>query len=429
MLLKLWNILESPRLTHKIISSMTITDLEASNDYLAAQRAAVEAVEVGRATLQAAGRQGEQLRNADRLADETNYLLERSTRLLKNMTWIGWVQNMLTTETATPIVEKPVDMADVPPFAKRAAQSIQNYQANLTVLESCETQEQRETCLIICNSMYDSAEKELQALKADENNPKVVEHLSNELTKLYQLQKAVLYQHYNLHKKPREEANSAYGNLAHQTKAQDEHLEIIADNLEELKTMATSLNEEFTFQNKLMSTIEEKGDTLNDKTRSVIRRADRLKQKKSWVPPKKVFEKWISIQHIKSGRYLSVESNGNPTLLEAFHPEKSAFGVWMRDNRIFGLKNKYINRFLGQNLFGTLVCSSPTFGQREEWEADENWESSRLLISSAGWGNGGYVKVGSRNNTFQIVDNSLADFWCLNEVYQNSFKLHHSGGP
>ena len=388
----------------------------------------MEAVEVGRATVEAAERQGEQLRNADRLADQAHYVLDQSARLLKGMTWSGWVQNIFTPDAKAPLlVGKPIPMDDdnVPPFAKKAAQAIQNYQANLNVLEVCETMEQRQTCQIICNDMFQSAAREVDQLQVD-NNPTVVHHLSQVLSKLHQLQNDVIQRQLKLQQKnidmqcqittistPQQTRQSLHINMH---KQQDDHLDIMASNLGELNMMATSLHEQFSMHNGIMSSLEDKTDDMHEKTKAVTRRADRLTQKKSWTPPKKVFEKWISIKHIESGRYLSSEANGNLVMVDGFHPEKCVYGVWMRKSGLFGLKNKYSHRFIGQTMLGLLSCSSSAFGQREEWQADDNWEVSRLLISSAGWGNGGYLKTRPRDGAVKIVDKTKADMWCLAEV-------------
>jgi hypothetical protein len=392
-------------------------DQELPEHYLEAQRAAVEAVDIGRATLMTAECQGEQLRNADRLADETNYILDRSTRLLKGMTWTGWVQNMFTPDAKAPLVGKPTPIEDIPPFAKKAAQTIQNYQANLTVLESCDTAEQRQTCHIICNNMFETAEMEVNRLLTEDNNPQVVQQLSQHLSKLHQLQKDVIQRQLKVQQKSMQVTSASTPQQTSLSKLQDEHLDMLASNLSELSVMATSLNEQFNMHSNLMASLEEKADDMHEKTRAVTRRADRLTQKKSWTGPKCVFEKWISIQHLDSGRYLSTDTNGNLLLLDTFHPEKCVYGVWMRKSCVFGLKNKYSSRYLGQTILGSLVCSASCFGQREEWQADENWEKSRLLIASAGWGNGGYLKVRPRDGALQIVDKTQADLWCLPDLH------------
>ena len=242
--------------------------------------------------------------------------------------------------------------------------------------------------------------------------------LQEDLSKLHQLQKdaAVIQRQLKLQQKAMDATSLSSPQQTSQSKLQDEHLDVLASNLSELSVMATSLNEQFSIHNNLMASLEDKADDMHEKTRAVTRRADRLTQKKSWAAPKKEFEKWISIQHIDSGRYLSSDANGSLLLLDTLHPEKCVFGVWMRKSGMFGLKNKYSSRFLGQTMLGSLACSASAFGQREEWQADDNWEKSRLLIASAGWGNGGYLKARQRDGVLQIVDKIQADVWCLREV-------------
>jgi hypothetical protein len=384
--------------------------------YLDAQRAAVEAVEIGRGTLEETERQGEQLNNASRLADQTKYALDQSSRLLRGMTWTGWVQNVFTPNINAPcVLGKPISVEDVPPFAKTAAQSIQNYRANLSVLEACETMEQRHTCQIICDNMFEVAASEVDQLQAD-NNPTVVQQLSLELSKLHQHQKEVLQRQFQKQQKQLETTSIKTPQQTKESQMQDEHLDFLASNIGELNVIANSLHEQMSQHNQVMESLDEKAEDIHEQTRTVTRKTDRMTQKKSWTPPKKVFEKWISVKHIESGKYLSCELSGKVVLIDSFHPERCVHGVWMRKSGMFGLKNKFSNRFLGQTMLGSLSCSASNFGQREEWEADDNWEESKLLIASAGWGNGGYLKIRLRDSAIQIVDKTKADKWCLAEI-------------
>ena len=65
-------------------------------EYERAQRAAIESITVGRNTLETVTRQGEQLENARNLADETEYKLDKANRVLRGMTWSGWLANRET---------------------------------------------------------------------------------------------------------------------------------------------------------------------------------------------------------------------------------------------------------------------------------------------------------------------------------------------
>jgi len=94
------------------------------------------------------------------------------------------------------------------------------------------------------------------------------------------------------------------------------------------------------------------------------------------------------------------------------------FGVWVRPNGLFGLRSKLSDRFVGQTLLGSLSCTSSSFGHREEWQADEDWEKSRLLSASANWGTGGYLTVTPRQGLkfVKIEDKAFSSLWSLSEI-------------
>ena len=145
-----------------------------------------EAVLVGRETLEATVRQGEQLQNAENMAEETEYKLDRATRLLRGMTWAGWLANKVTRDVEPPEYKqednenaatssssraKPPAVYDqAPELCQVAAQAVQNYNCNLLVLETCETEEQKETCVMICHNMYNMATKEVSLLQQQMQN-------------------------------------------------------------------------------------------------------------------------------------------------------------------------------------------------------------------------------------------------------------------
>ena len=275
-------------------------------EYLDAKRAAVEAVEVGRETLAEASRQGEQLQNADRMADHTRFALDKSARILRGMTWSGWFANLVSKDIKEEdylAVEKnkPTEglcaYEDVPEIGSQAAQAIQNMQANLLVLEACETDEQRKMCVHVCDDMYEKAAKEVSKLHSngDDLSLSLVKRFLTDLSKLRGRLKAC--------KKKMQQSRSTAPNSTsadlspakesvsspQQTKdpvmaEQDEHLAFISQNLGELTNIAHSLHETFATQSKLVDSLDEKSDEILDKSKMVIRRSDRLIQKKvSWV--------------------------------------------------------------------------------------------------------------------------------------------------
>jgi len=69
-------------------------EMDESN--LEGQRSAAEAVASGQETLLKLAVQGEQIANAEETADSNKFLVDKSNRILKGMTWSGWFSNMFT---------------------------------------------------------------------------------------------------------------------------------------------------------------------------------------------------------------------------------------------------------------------------------------------------------------------------------------------
>ena len=273
-------------------------------DYIAARRSAVEAVMVGRETLESAVRQGEQLRNAENLADETEYKLDRATRLLKGMTWSGWLANKFTKDVEPPTYKTagsdpdpwpPKVYESVPESCTSAAQAVQNYHANLQVLETCETGEQKTTCKLICDNMFAQAKKEIGALnEADFDDAGTMpSRLQRDLNTLRRRQmksqretrgltlastvedgeKAALFE--GAKTQPVQESPSSIISAQ-----QEDHLDFMAQHLDELGSLASTLNESLGSQSATLDALDEKSESMLFKSNMVTRRTDRLIQKK-----------------------------------------------------------------------------------------------------------------------------------------------------
>ena len=460
-------------------------DYDRQNEYTLAQRAAVEAVTVGRETLQQSVQQDEQLNRALGMAEETEYKLDKAGRILRGMTWSGWVANMFTKpvgplpegcaagreETGKPVV--PVVYEQVIPECQEMAQALQNYNANVTVLEACETEEQKATLKLICDSMYDSSCKSLNELKKTHpqldayylqferdllllrNRQKRSEEITRQLGSIISLtssaqidtttggtadkNRAELFSSTTSStgttpKSDQDKINKFKEKAPPiQQREQDEHLAVMAQTLGELGSIAKNLHHSIGQQSHTISNLDERTDLITEKSRAVTRRANRLVQKRSWKPVKPTFHCHVAIRHIATGRYLAALDNSNLLLVPRFHHETCVFGLWKRQGDIFGLQNKHSGRWAGQSVFGSLACSAYSFGRREEWEAapsvddsnkngnninNDDWSSTRLLICSAGWGAGGYLEV--RPKDFAVLiggctveERNKADLWAI----------------
>lgn len=479
---------------------------------LLAQRAAMEAIQVGRATVEQAQLQHEQLNRAESLADETQYKLDKAGRVLRGMeSWGGWIANKFTKDVVEPISlsmqshgmmnnmtagkdnagnkndnnrqlvaaaspgDGPKIYETLPDACQPTAQAIQNYHVNVQVLEQCLDEEQKQTCGIICQDMYRIASQQLQELKS--NHPKSIEAywipLEQDLEHLQKrqvtsLQRIRFNNNNNINQQqspaqssaltftsaaaakesksagsPSKSLKSNNGNNnnnisedAVRLQQQDEHLNVLGQALGELSHIAKSLNQSLEQQNETMDSLHDKSDSMLVKAQLNTRRADRLIQNKSWTPrAAPTFSRKVTIRHLATGKYLAVVK-GDLYLLPQVNRQSCVFSVWTRtrQGRIFGLQNKCTDKWAGQSLFGSLVCTSSTFGRREEWEADsdekddvasseesKHWNRTRLLCASAGWGAGGYLTV--RMSDFAVSlsgataeDRKNADFWCIQET-------------
>ena len=437
-------------------------------EYRAAQRAAVESIMVGRATAETVQHQGEQLQRAENIADETQYKLDKATRLLKGMTWSGWVGNMFTADVQAPTPKSTCSKNatnfdaydDLPEACQAAAQAIKNYHANVSVLEDCETEDQKQTLILICNDMFQTAEKQLKTIAKNKQFEAYALQLTTDLESIRKRQLTSQTQVRGLVDRVTCQAVSAAPSALEDTTAatekqkeelfgrkpassvtattkpktptkaaaspptaddplqqqQDEHLEVIAASLGELNTIADSLNTGLGQQQAVMDQLDTKSENVLETSKMVSRRADRLATSKSWSGyTKHVFDCDVAIRHLDSGKYVAVTTAGDMRLVNTYNKEQCQFALHKRQQqgKLFGLRSAYNRKWVGQNLLGNLCVTATYFGRRQEWEADDddenNWKNTRLLCASAGWGQGGYLQVSSHDFSITIGGSTVAD--------------------
>jgi hypothetical protein len=280
---------------NKVFSQVDESAYDREEEYRLAQRAAIESIIIGRETLESAIHQGEQLQNAENLADETEYKLDRAARLLKGMSWTGWLANKFSSDIEPPeyrnaespaVLGPPRVYEEVPPHCSEAAQAIQNYHCNIDVLEECETDEQRDTCVVICNNMYRQAHSQLKQLLLKDGGDKESRKLASQLqadlatlrerqqssqrltrtptsTKTQAPQKADLFQAPSV---SYQSTKSPLQNL------QEDHLDVVARQLNELGSLATNLNASLAHHADTLETLDQKMESNLVKSNNVTRR-------------------------------------------------------------------------------------------------------------------------------------------------------------
>ena len=416
------------------------TNYNRAEEYRLAQRAGAEAVNVGRETLATVVHQGEQLRNAENLADDTLYTVEKANRVLRGMTWSGWLANKFSTPVNSPqyrnrnieikkqSVLKPLKTYDsVPENCVAASQSVQNYHLNLQVLETCETEEQKGTCKLICENMYrQSTIKIKEASKLSETNRKVTNNTNCQssgendnsedfISKLKEDLSHLRHKQLVLQQVPLASAttttavdetklfnnNSVNCNkggkvpLSNEVIAlQDDHLNALSHQFRELGSLAGNISIIAEQHAEIVDSLDSKNETLHFKMNLMNRRTDQTLKKKSWGQQKAEFCFYAWIQNKTSGCYLSTAPNNDSALvLSNVLNEKCIFGIYKR-GRVIGLQSKYNRRWVGRTMFGTLSCNASSFNRQQEWETDgDDWYDTTLLIVSGGWGIGGYLFV------------------------------------
>ena len=407
-------------------------DEQADRDsYLATRRLAAETVEVARATINQASQQTEQLENADRTADHSAYLLDRSARLLRGMTWSGWVANLFSKDVQVedyvggyedgkdtangiaalqlqPPTASAEEYAHLPPQFQATAQAVVNYRCHLAVLAQCQTPQQSEACASTCAELSDAVRRELRGAVGGAGNGLDVEEdahreayaqLFRDLEEADQVRKRLVAAMMAAQQQSKRGGNSgarasttphnslAVGGgssssgaprskIATKISAQDEHLDALSQNLTELQGIGEALNTTFQHQSGLLDSIHDKTDSLTDRTKAVRRKADRIVHRSKWIKNRPELVAWITIRHARSGLYLCAAGDGG-LKLGGFggndnHPA-AIFGKWRRkDSSIVGIQSKLTRNYVGQTILGYLACSSSTYGRAHEWEIDHD---------------------------------------------------------
>ena len=170
-----------------------------NNSNLQAQQAAAEAISISRSALHTTISQGEQLHHCNDLRVRNEYIVKKSERLIRGMTWSGRVKNLFTPDIAPPSKSSKLsfqqnmkcsmeksnnihsdgrarfnndtfdDAVDVQQYTLRdvpleilpQASLFTNYKSNVLLLSKCENENDYQTCLDICNTLQTESEHSL----------------------------------------------------------------------------------------------------------------------------------------------------------------------------------------------------------------------------------------------------------------------------
>jgi len=427
---------------------------ECLEDNTEAQRAAAEAVELSRSTLETTLCQGEQLDHCDDLRERHKYIVDKSSRLVRGMTWSGWVANAFSKDVAPPPAETSVketlclrnvsqaldNEEFVPEEIEEPATITKNYECNVLLLEQCQSKEEFDALLSICTQLNKSARKSLEKIRQGHNKNRLsgrsiqilrkldfkLEEIESEQKKTvgrmggsFQFQPMKVSQ--NDHSKERKLETSTGTNTADRIwskttdtklqariEEQDKHLDVMASSIQELLHNGASVGAALEQQNKMLESLNDGADELLEKSKMVTRRADRLSQRSVWRSLKSDFKCCVGIEHVQTKRFLAVEPQNKRRLIlqDEFHPETCAFEVHERRGscKLVGFQNKCTRTWLGQSALGYIVCKAGNFGRNEEWEIDDgNMSRTQLLCACSNYGNGGWLLVHDDTENFSVL--------------------------
>ena len=298
-------------------------------DNLHAHRAAVEAVSSGRAALSTIAQQGQQLANAEEISDSNAFMLDKSNRILKGMTWSGWVSNMFTSnveasgpsdtavrlrKTAASTAPKH-NLTTSHPAAAASTTCVNDYKMNVTMLASSATSSPEDFDLLesVCDELKYraiSAMSTLERLSSSLNDDRLFREfteLSMEFERIQNVSDRVRRPGSsssitNNNKNLRDEllststststitsnstlTSNSTAQQQQQLQKQDAHLANLAPQLDELKALSLTLNGALSDHNEALDKLDYKTENLTEKTKLVVRRAGRLNQK-GWYSEK-----------------------------------------------------------------------------------------------------------------------------------------------
>mmetsp|Transcript_14618 Transcript_14618/g.27485 ORF Transcript_14618/g.27485 Transcript_14618/m.27485 type:complete len:491 (+) Transcript_14618:56-1528(+) len=347
-------------------------------DNLAARRAAAEAVSISRETLQTTVAQGEQLQHCENLQERNRYIVTKSARIIRGMTWSGWMMNMFSKDTEPPpenrkLYNQSDDDDDIfklnlPQEIQDFASIVRNYEFNVKLLDQCDNEHDFDTCLEICDSLRlcvqqaledltlssssSSSSQEYKMMGNEENNVHTTKsiklRLQKKFIKVKQLQQSIIQQKNSKFKGTRQilENNEQQQQQQQESKIsssknvvtslnpkkiqlwantnddvlkerilhQEEHINALQENITELLRNGISMGVSLEQQNQLLDKLDVGADELREETKMITRRADRLSHRSLWRKPPKDFQYRVAFQHVTSQQFLSIEPHNKNKL-------------------------------------------------------------------------------------------------------------------
>jgi hypothetical protein len=308
---------------------------------IAALQASAEAISISRVTLETTLAQSEQLQHCEDIHERNKYIVEKSGRIVRGMTWSGWMMNTFS-KNSEPPTDKSVsrradtdgmkehvdsttgnsvssvltesEINDLPQELRNPACMLQNYECNVLLLEKCQNKQEYDTCLEICKKLHSSAKQAISDLDGSNaasingnrlsgRSIQLLRRLGKKIDEVYDQQYGIVQrighrfqtdiqaseQNRNPNSFANQKANRLWGNtqnsaLQQRIDKQDKHLDALAGSIQELMHNGAAIGATFETQNQLLEKLGTETDDLTEHTKMVSRRADRLSHRSvRWI--------------------------------------------------------------------------------------------------------------------------------------------------
>ncbi|CAM9842427.1 unnamed protein product [Chrysoparadoxa australica] len=337
-----------------------------------ALRETQETLEVGRNTLSTLQGQQEQLEHSEMVVDSTQYLVDKSAQVLRGMTFWGKISNLFREEVA--VRQRPERTAGYQ-GSSRAERGLSHGQHSPPPAV-------REGFICpLCKKSLGSDELLLRHHAACQGPGGNNEEARGEL--------------FSGRKENGSSRDLGGGLVAEQKRimqAQEAYIDSLTPAVQELGIISRGMKDSIAQQGEVLVRLTDKTEAAQDGTMAVTRKAAR--QTQSSQRKKATFVRAVALRHTTTKLFLSVEGQ-DVVLLDAQIRSTSRWECYEKQLGQYGFKNEVSGLWLGQGLFGGVVCSGKAFKKWEEWQLQTTdlTHPTQLICCCSNWGEGGYVYV------------------------------------
>ncbi|KAF1318006.1 hypothetical protein FI667_g14335, partial [Globisporangium splendens] len=323
-------------------------------------RAVAESLQIARETAHTLSMQSEQLDRNERAVEDTQYAVDLSKRVLRGMTWSGWLYNAMSSV--------PQQVADryKPPNTDEIAMGF--------ICPECKVQFNSPEQL---GTHYTNAhDPSATSQDGRRGNSQTFDQRQREPSSAYQQQQ-----------QQREDPH-------------EDFLRALEPQLAELKEMSLALGNALDSQNTQLERLDQKIDTAHDGMKKVSIQAKKLAGAKLAVN----YRFRCAFQEIESRKFLR-DVDGEALLSADIVSDGCTFRAYTLgdDTEIWGFQSEKSSLFFGVNRYGNLKVKGVDFKSYEQFAIDHTKATTAILCISSFFGLGGWIVRRDSDNKLNII--------------------------